>query len=357
MEKRIAVLGAGGTGHTMAADLTLAGYEVTFYEEPRYKESLKPALELGGVNITGAARQGFARIHKITTDIEEALKDASTIFVAVVASRHERIAEICAPFVRDGQNIIISPGNAGSLVFASYLRKKNIKVRLAIAEIEGNMYSCRLVEPAKVFVALPPGPKYIAAFPAACTQKVIEDLKGIYNLLPATNVFEAALNTPNVVIHLAGSLLNTGVIDQSEGNYYLYRQGLTPSVLTCIEAAHEEKASLFQVLGYVDRSPIDFLKKVAQQGEFPELATFRGLIGPLSIRHRYISEDASTGVSLIVSLGKTFNVPTPLSSALIALASAINKVDYLGEGRTLERLGLAGLSVKELNQFLAEGRK
>jgi len=74
MEQRVAVLGAGGTGHTLAADLTLAGYEVIFYEEPRYQESLKPALELGGVNMTGAARQGFAKIHKITKDIEEALK-------------------------------------------------------------------------------------------------------------------------------------------------------------------------------------------------------------------------------------------------------------------------------------------
>jgi len=274
-----------------------------------------------------------------------------------VASRHERLAEICAPFVRDGQNIVISPGNAGSLVFASQFRKKNVKARPRIAELEGNMYSCRLIGPAKVFVALPASPKYVAAFPAAWTQKVIEDLKGMYNLLPATNVFEAALNTPNVVIHLAGSLLNTGVIDQSEGEYYLYRQGLTPSVMTCIEATHAEKASLFRRLGYVDRSPIDFLKKLAQQGEFPELATFRGLNGPQSIKHRYISEDASTGVSLIVSLGKAFDVQTPLSSALIALASAINKVDYLGNGRTLERLGLAGLSVKELNQFLAEGKE
>jgi opine dehydrogenase len=110
-------------------------------------------------------------------------------------------------------------------------------------------------------------------------------------------------------------------------------------------------------LGYVDRSPVEFLKKVAQQTEFSELAIFRGLIGPTSLKHRYINEDASTGVSLIVSLGKMLNVPTPLSSALIALVSAINKVDYLSEGRTLESLGLTGLSVKELNQFLAEGRK
>ena len=102
MKGKIAVLGGGGTGHTMAADLTLAGHEVTLYEEPRHKESLRSALELGGVSMTGAGRQGLAKIHKITTNIEEALKNASTIFVAVVASRHERIAEICSPFLNGG---------------------------------------------------------------------------------------------------------------------------------------------------------------------------------------------------------------------------------------------------------------
>jgi len=357
VKKKIAVLGAGGTGHTIAADLSMAGFEVTLYEQPKFKESLKAVSERGGINMKGAARQGFSRVHKVTAEIEEALNDVSVIFVAVVASRHQEIAEICAPYLKDRQTIVISPGNAGSLIFANQLKNKGVKTQVSIAELEGNLYSCRLVGPAEVIVALPFKPKYVAAFPAKDTARVINELGDIYEFLPATNVLEAALNAPNVVIHLGASLLNTGAIEQSQGEYYLYRQGLTPSVLTCAEAAHEEKAALFKVLGYVDRSPVEFLKKVAQQTEFSELAIFRGLIGPTSLKHRYINEDASTGVSLIVSLGKMLNVPTPLSSALIALVSAINKVDYLSEGRTLESLGLTGLSVKELNQFLAEGRK
>jgi opine dehydrogenase len=355
MKKKIAVLGAGGTGHTIAADLTLAGFEVTLYEEPYLKESLKAVSERGGIEIRGTVHEGFAKVRKITDEIEEALKDANIVIVAVLASRHQRIAEICAPFLRDGQTIVISPGNAGSLIFATELRKNRIKREITIAELEGNLYSCRLVSSAEVFVALPLKSKYAAAFPSRDTEKIIDELRGIYDLLPATNILEAALNTPNVVIHLAASLLNTGAIEQSGGEYYLYKQGLTPSVLTCVEKVHREKVELFEVLGYVDRSPIEFLKEVAQHRESPELEAFRGLIGPTSIRHRYISEDASTGVSLIVSLGKMLNVPTPISSALITLASAINEVDYLSGGRTLERLGLMGLSVNKLNQFLADG--
>ena len=357
MEKKIAVIGAGGTGQTAAADLTLAGHHVRLYEQPQHGENLQPVLEKGGIEIKGAGREGFAKIHKVTTNIEEALEDVSVIIVAVVASRHESIAEVCAPHLRDGQTIVISPGNAGSLVFAEKLREKGVKGNVTLAEFEGNLYPCRIVGRAEVIVALPMPTKHVAAFPAKDTDKVVEALKGIYDVVPATNIIEAALNTPNVVIHLGASLLNIGPIDQSGGEYYLYKAGITPSVLRCVEAAHAEKAKLFQALGYADRSPIDHLKKVARLTEFPEFDIFRGLIGPTSAQHRYITEDASTGVILMVSLGEMIGVPMPLSRALVQLASAVNQTDYFSQGRTAENLGIAGLSVEALNKFLAEGTR
>lgn len=68
MEK-VAVLGAGGMGHTIAADLTLAGFEVHLYEEVKFKENLDHILRNGGIEVTGALRQGFVRFCNVTTDI------------------------------------------------------------------------------------------------------------------------------------------------------------------------------------------------------------------------------------------------------------------------------------------------
>lgn len=356
MKKRIAVLGAGGTGQTAAADLTLAGCQVTLFENEKFSKSLDAVSEVGGVTIEGAGRTGFAKIHKITTNIEEAIKDAEIIIVAVIAERHAEIAEICAPYLKDGQIILISPGNAGSIIFDNMLKDKGIKKDVVIAELEGNLHPCRIIGPAKVIVAFPTKSKYVAAFPAKDTARVIEGLKGIYNLVPATNAFEAALNTPNVVVHLGASLLNIGAIDKSGGEYYLYSDGITPSIMTCAEALEAEKIALFKALGYVDRTPLDLIRKVAIKDEFPELDIFRGLIGPTSADHRYITEDAGTCVSLIISLGEITGVPVPLSRAMVAIASAINQEDYLGNGRTLKNLGLDGFTADELNRYLAEGR-
>jgi len=355
--KRIAVLGAGGTGHAIAADLTLAGFEVNLYEEPEFKGKLEDVLKRGGVEIAGLVSQGFAKVGKVTTEIGEALEGAEIILVSVVATRHEKIAELCTPHLEDGQTIVIGPDNGGSLVFANILRRERIKSDVSIAGIGMNYYSCRLIGPAKVLVARPRSVKRIAAFPAKYTDKVISKLsklKGVYDFVPGTNVLEMALSTGNIVVHLAGSLLNTGAIEQSGGAYYLYRQGITPSVLRCIDAVAAERLALFTALGYTI-SPSDILKKVARQTEFPELDLFRGLIGPTSMQHRYITEDASTGQALMVSLGEMINVPTPVTKALLTLASTISQTDYLKEGRTVEKLGLSGLSIDELNRFLAQG--
>ncbi|MDR1944062.1 MAG: NAD/NADP octopine/nopaline dehydrogenase family protein, partial [Synergistaceae bacterium] len=94
---------------------------------------------------------------------------------------------------------------------------------------------------------------------------------------------------------------------------------------------------------------------VAELGSHPELNVFRSLLGPDSLQHRYISEDASSGVALLVSLARKAKVETPLTQAVLTLFSIINGIDYYAEGRTLENFGLAGGSLTEIESFLIDG--
>jgi opine dehydrogenase len=48
------------------------------------------------------------------------------------------------------------------------------------------------------------------------------------------------------------------------------------------------------------------------------------------------------------------NVPTPMIRSIIGLASVMHGVDYWAEGRTVERLGIKGMSVKDI-RFLVMG--
>lgn len=356
MEK-VAVLGAGGMGHTIAADLTLAGFEVHLYEEVKFKENLDHILRNGGIEVTGALRQGFVRFCNVTTDIGKVLEDAEIVLVAVIANRHEKIAELCVPHLKDGQTIVIGPDNGGALVFANIFKRKGVKSDVYIAGLAGSFYGCRLISPAKVLTAPSPRTKRIAAFPAKNTDKIINKLhklRGSLDFIPGTNVLETALSTPGIVIHVAGSLLNTGTIEQSGGRYYLFQQGIAPSVLKCMEAVANERLELSKALGY-PIGPPGLLAKLDKIMGVPELEIPRGFLGPTSMQHRYITEDAFAGQTLMVSLGEMLGIPTPVTKALVTLASVINQTDYLREGRTVEKLGISGLSIEQLNSFLYEG--
>ena len=85
LNQPIAVLGGGNQGHTIAADLALSGYEVHFYEHPRFRNTFKATLEKGAIEIldqvTGA--KTVAKVHKVTTDIKEAINGVQLILMTL----------------------------------------------------------------------------------------------------------------------------------------------------------------------------------------------------------------------------------------------------------------------------------
>jgi opine dehydrogenase len=87
-------------------------------------------------------------------------------------------------------------------------------------------------------------------------------------------------------------------------------------------------------------------------------STLKGVIpcGASIMQHRYITEDIPFGLVTMASLGDMLGVPTPTIKSLITLASVMNQVDYWKEGRTVEKLGISGLNVNELREFVTEGK-
>ena len=82
---------------------------------------------------------------------------------------------------------------------------------------------------------------------------------------------------------------------------------------------------------------------------------FRQVSGPSSMRHRYITEDASVGQSLFLSLAHSLGMTLPCMESLVLLAGVINGENYLRDGMTLASLGLDGLSAGEINERLHNG--
>ena len=357
MSKKITVIGAGGTGCCCAADLTLSGHQVTLCDLPgRSDDNLAMVRARGGVNLTGKGQTGFAAISDVITDVPGAVAGAEYLFITALSTRHVEIAQAVIPYLEDGQTVCISAGSMGSILFRQEMAKAGCTKDIIIGELEGNLFPCRLYENAEGFIGMPFKPRTAAAFPARDNERLIAKLSELWPCGAATNVFETTLNASNIVVHLGGSILNTGLVEQTE-NFCFYKQGLTPAVLKVIEATAAERDALNEKLGYTVRSSVGFMKQLADKEGFPQFDSFRGLEGPLTMQDRYFFEDAQSGSTFLASLGEALGVDTPLARAFVAIASAINGANYAATGVTMERLGMAGLDAAGINDFLREGTR
>jgi opine dehydrogenase len=76
---------------------------------------------------------------------------------------------------------------------------------------------------------------------------------------------------------------------------------------------------------------------------------FLGIRAQSKLDHRYLTEDVGYSLVFLSDLAARLGVPVPAIDAVIEIASVVLARDFRGEGpRTLERLGLGGLSRDEL---------
>jgi opine dehydrogenase len=350
--KTVAILGGGGTGLMMAADNVLRGNRVRLWEdEEHYHENLAGVEAVGGIEAVGNAAAGFAEGVLATGDLRAAVSGADVVLIASLTARHAGISQALAPLVEEGQAVCFSAGNASSIGLRRLLAGKP---GVPVGEMSGNVYPARVVARGKVLSAFPYKPKAVAAFPARDTPRLIAAFEGVYEFAPTKNVLAALLNSPNIVAHLAGTLLNAGAVDRNSG-FALYRDGLSESVFKVVEAVETEKIGLLKKMGYPVTPVAPMLRQVAEYGDHPEYDLFRTVAGPSSLSHRYVTEDAYFGQRIFLSLAETLGIDAPVTRALVLLAGTINGTDYLAEGVTLEALGITGKTPAEINEYLENG--
>ena len=377
MEKDlIAVLGGGNGGHAIAANLSLAGFKVNFFELPQFAESFEKVLRTKEIQIQGISIDGVAKLNLATTDIQRAIKDAEVIFVITPAFGHKAMAEVCAPFVQDGQIIVLMPGSGGSLEFINIFKQKKVKREVTFAESCTLPYGARLKGPGHVSVLINAMILPTGVFPSKKTEEVIPKLKPFYSMIiPAKDVLEAAINNPNPIVHPVATLLSATRIEHSKGEFYLYAEGMTPAVARTYESLNQERLSICKALGYKLHHWDNLEFKDYNLGETEEECRYRILNtsmdaafgkdgiyagikmkGPEHLKDRYVTEDVPYGMVLLSTLGDLLGVPTPTHDAVIQLASVINRTDYWKTGRGMKQLGLSTLDKKGLKKFLLEGK-
>lgn len=315
-----------------AAYLTIKGNQVILCDREQ-EQRFRYIEDAGGITLEGVMETEVPVLPCcMTDDFQKAVGNASRILVCVSADRHREIMDLCFPYARDGQTYVISPGNLGAVIFVDRFYKEG-KREITVAELVGNICPCRITGRARVLMAMPVGEKRIAAFPACRTQMAIQAFEDMFRFRAARNIFEGMLNSPNLVIHVAGTLLNTTSIEKMGQEFALYTNGLTPSLLRCADAVEKERNQVLKELDYsAYTSTVSKMHQMMDYGHHDELNYFRSLKGPASLEERYISEDASCSMALLVSLADEYGIEVPVCKALMTIANTVNGFDYYEHG-------------------------
>ena len=341
MVEYITVIGAGSTGHAVAAIMSQRGFKVTLYDDERWSSRFQDIEERGGITLRGGM-YGIGKPEKLTTDPAEAVRGAQVIFVDVWSERQEEVARRIAPYLEDGQHILIIPGNLGSFVFRRVFKEMGITAKVTLTEKEGNFCPCRLSGKAEVTTGKPLNLKgKVASLPASDTERVLKDLEGVVEYTANKNVFECAINSGNVINHIASTILSAAEIEHKGDDFALFQYAFTPNVVKCVGKIRAERQAVMAAMGLQEHgNPMATINKVQHLDAHPEIWNFyKYMVGPNALDHRYLHEDCGCGGAFAVSMGKRLGLELPVLSAFLGVAGALNNRDYMRDGRTLENLG------------------
>jgi opine dehydrogenase len=361
--RRVAIVGAGNGGCAAAVDLTQLGFEVRLYG--RSASTIAPLQARGGIEHEGVLGDGFTPIAAITNDAGEAIHGADAVIVMGPTHAHVDMAQTVAPHLVPGQVLFAAPGHTLTLL-AHTLRAAGHR-RPVTCESSTLPYICRKVTSERVKVSRRAGRLKFAAFPATHTAELAERLMPLFPAIsPVASLLDTVFPYTNAIHHPPALLCNIGRIESAGGDYNHYYDGITPSVGRIIDALDGERCALAAAFGcHVENLPeyffqLGYTDECGRSGgtaysTFHNSEPNRWIKAPASVNHRFFNEDVPYGLVPLVELGRLAGVAMRACHAVIVLASIATGQHYEKEGLTLERMGIAGLGVAELQALLARG--
>lgn len=353
---KYAVIGAGNIGQSMAGHLALMDFEVAL--QAFDAEKISSIREKGGIDVKGAFR-GFGHVSTITPEIEEAIFGANVIMVVTVSNEHKAVAENVAPHLADGQIIVLSPGNFGSLEFARIFKEKGVRKDVIVAETESAAYSCRSPRSGAAEIYDMKRGLNFSAYPAKRNPEIMHVLqKAFPQFRTGKNVIQIGLSNVNSAFHPPFTMFNAARIEYTKGDFIYSKEGATPSVVKVAERVDQERIEIGRAFGVEVPTSLELIRKYYDargNSLYEAIKTVSGYMRSKSfptLNSRYIYEDIPMSLVPISHLGELVHVETFAINTLIDMASLLLGRNLRENARDLESLGLAGKSIEEVKELL-----
>ena len=350
---RVAVVGTGVGGLAVAGHAGLEGLEVAVHDVR--DEAVRPIRERGGIEVRGK-EVGFAPVAVATTDLAEAVKGADLVVVTTQGPEQRAAAESLAPHLRLDQVILVKPGcTFGALEVRAVLQEKGVD-GVGVAETDSFAYGCVVPESGVTEITSVKQRFGVAVLPPDRGEEIVAIVRRLFAQAEiAPSVLHTGLSNMNAILHVAPMVLNAGRIE-SEYGFDFYGEGITPSVARVVQASDDERLAVAASLGIEVPTLREWVRATygVEGDDLYEIiqTLHRDIYGPLpapsTLHHRYLTEDVPCGAVPVVGLGSQIGVATPVTAACVVMADTLSGTSWITEGRTMDRVGLFGLTAEEI---------
>lgn len=292
-------------------------------------------------DLTNRGKDFFVKPKLITRDPKAAMEFAEIVLVMTTTLQHESVAKLIAPFAHDGQIIAMCPGYMGSLIFRKY-----VKADVVYSEWETTAYNGRVMNNDYVKITFYNPRNAISVLPTSKSQYVLDKFSKLFDNTHylRKNILESALHNPNMIVHTIGMTFSASRIEYSKGEFWMYREAFTDSIVRVINAFDKQKNEVLEAYGC---EPLDYFEAAKWRNEedltVDAMTSFRSFAdssnkGPSFLRHRYLLEDVPMGLGLFVSLGKVAGVDTSIAESIMTLGGALLGEDFKNQSRSIQYL-------------------
>jgi len=359
-DQKFCVLGAGHGGLAMAGHLAINGFKVNLYNRKRTR--IKPVIQRKGIKVEGEVK-GFGKIELASTSIQDCIKGVDVLMVVVPAYAHPFIAETCAPYLKENQVVILNPGRTGgALEFYNVLKQKKLKRFPFIAEAQTFLYASRALGPAHARIFSIKNSVPLATLPAYWIPGVLKIINRAFpQFIPGDNIFKTSFENIGAIFHPALTILNAGWIESTYGDFEYYIKGASHSVAQVLEKLDKERLDVAAALGIKVMSARAWLYTAYSAAgnnlheAIQDNPGYLGIKAPDRLHHRYVDEDVPMSLVPLASMGDMLKVETPTIKAIIRIASIMRGIDFWKIGRTVQNLGIKGMTIKEIRLLAVTG--
>ena len=327
---KIAIIGGGNAGMTLAAYLSNIGFDLSVYSRHFQQNQINKKLI---IESTGAI-SFRSTINQVSDDLKTVIDEVELIIIAVPGYAQDEIFEQLIPLLQNDVTICLLPDNYGSIRLKNKMQQMRSKV-WSIISFNTVMFACRKLNDHQVIIK---GIKREVYYHS--TGEISLGLSRFFEAFPtkfikAKTIIEIGLSNMNPIVHTPIALLNAGLTSSSKGQFDFYQEGVTESIANVIQQLDVERIAIGKALGTQLASLLENMNSVygSKENSLFKALTYSQVhakdLAPKSLKSRYIYEDVPYGLVPMSCLGNMIGVKTKVIDCLIVLASTMCEIDFM----------------------------